>query len=349
MLSVSWALLSLWLRSKHDDRLLDAVCAGTCVRRQPDCVERARTRNWGMNKEMVAGGREQTELLQQVTGSGPAELSVVIVTYHNTNEIPVCLGALQQASSPVPMEVIVVDNSSGDGTADAARAAWPSARVVERTVNDGFAGGCRVGASMTTGQWLLFVNPDAVVAPDTIEALFSCAWRHPKANIYGGRLVHGDGSSDPRSWWGKPSLWSLMCFALGLSTMFPGSAIFDPESPRPWSGDVQEERLAPLVSGALMLVRRELWDELGGFDTAFFMYGEDADFCLKAAARGHHPMVTAAAICVHEGGKSSTSIGKLTKLFTGKATLIRRHFPLGLRLAGVSLLLAGVRPACDGC
>ena len=83
----------------------------------------------------------------------------------------------------------------------------------------------------------------------------------------------------------------------------------------------------PVVSGAFMLVRRQLWDTLGGFDPVFFLYGEDADFCLRAAAAGCRPMVTARAVCQHAGGRSSTGAGKLVLLFTGKATLVRRHFP----------------------
>jgi GT2 family glycosyltransferase len=91
-----------------------------------------------------------------------------------------------------------------------------------------------------------------------------------------------------------------------------------------------------------MLVKRELWDQLNGFDPAFFMYAEDADFCLRAAALGYHPMVTARAVCQHEGGVSSSSERKLVLLFTGKATLVRRHFPRGLRTAGIGLLVTGV-------
>jgi GT2 family glycosyltransferase len=291
---------------------------------------------------MTTGQREHQAASDQRAAAFPAELSVVIVTYRNAEDIVRCLGAVGQASSPVPMEVIVVDNASGDGTAAAARVAAPDARVVERAVNDGFAGGCRVGAATAAGQWLLFLNPDAVIAPDAIEALLGCALRHPRAGIVGGRFVHADGSADPRSWWGRPSPWSALCFALGLTSLLRRSAVFDPESPRPWAADPREERAVPVVTGALMLVRRELWDELDGFDPVFFMYGEDADFCLRAAAGGCRPMVTAQAICVHEGGKSSTTVGKLILLFTGKATLIRRHFPAGLRAAGVGLLLAGV-------
>ena len=91
-----------------------------------------------------------------------------------------------------------------------------------------------------------------------------------------------------------------------------------------------------------MLVKRELWEKLNGFDSAFFMYGEDADFCLRAAALGYRPVVTARAVCYHEGGKSSLSARKLILLFTGKATLVLRHFPSGLRHAGVGLLVSGV-------
>jgi N-acetylglucosaminyl-diphospho-decaprenol L-rhamnosyltransferase len=291
---------------------------------------------------MTSEQRERPARLEPEVAARPAELSVVIVTYRNRSEIAECLRAVEQAVSPVPMEVIVVDNASGDGTAAAARAAMPGARVVERTVNDGFAGGCRVGAAVAAGQWLLFLNPDAMIAPQAIEALLGCASRYPRAGIIGGRFVHADGSVDPRSWWGRPSPWSALCFALGFTSLLHGSAVFDPESPRPWAADPHQARVVPVVTGALMLVRRELWDNLGGFDPMFFMYGEDADFCLRAAAQGWRPMVTANAVCVHEGGKSSTSIGKLILLFTGKVTLIRRHFPAGLRAVGVGLLLFGV-------
>jgi len=289
-----------------------------------------------------ARDREQEAEAPQATDAAPAELSVVIVTYHNEAQIGSCLEAVRLAASPVPMEVIVVDNSSGDGTAAAARAALPGARVIERTVNDGFAGGCKVGADVAAGQWLLFLNPDAVIAPDAIEALFGCARRHPGAGIVGGRFIHDDGSADPRSWWGKPGLWSMVCFAFGLSSLFHGNALLDPESSRPWSAGLQEDRRASLVTGALMLMRRELWDELGGFSRAYFMYGEDADFCLRAGARGYRPMVTAKAVCVHEGGKSSSSVGKAVMLFTGKVTVTQRCFPRGTRWLSVRLLLLGV-------
>ena len=97
--------------------------------------------------------------------------------------------------------------------------------------------------------------------------------------------MHADGTSDPRSCWGLPSPWSALCFALGLSSLLPGNRVFDPEAPPPWTGDLTAARAVPVISGACMLVSRELWDRLGGFDPVFFLYGEDADFCLRAPPR----------------------------------------------------------------
>jgi GT2 family glycosyltransferase len=238
--------------------------------------------------------------------------------------------------------VILVDNASGDDTIAVARNASAGTRIIERAVNGGFASGCRTGASVARGRWLLFLNPDTSIAPDAIRELLGCARSHPAAGIIGGRFVHEDGTVDPRSWWGRPSPWSTLCFALGLSTLLAGSKLFDPEAPRPWNSDPDEEQFVPIVTGAFMLVERQLWDDLHGFDPDFFMYGEDADFCLRAAAKSYRPMVTARAVCHHAGGKSSSSTRKLIMLFTGKCTLARRHFPFGLRRVGVYLLLTGV-------
>ncbi|GGO17185.1 hypothetical protein GCM10010116_34740 [Microbispora rosea subsp. aerata] len=265
-------------------------------------------------------------------------LSVVIVTYRSAAYIGRCLASVRRATEHLDAEVIVVDNNSPDDTAEVARAAAPWADVVVRDENGGFAEGCAAGARLAKGRHLVFVNPDAELRPDTLERLLDCAERHPGAGIVGGRCVTESGEWDPRSWWGRPTPWSLLCFATGLSTVFPGHPVFDPESPRTWTG----EREVPIVTGALMLVSRAAWDETGGFDTRIFMYGEDADLCLRARAAGYRPMVTDRAVFVHPGGMSSSSLRKLVLLFTGKATVVRRHFPRGLRTLGVLLLLAGV-------
>ncbi|WP_214409881.1 glycosyltransferase family 2 protein [Sphaerisporangium fuscum] len=271
------------------------------------------------------------------------ELSVVVLTYRSGAYVGTCLAALEKALAGMDAELIVVDNASGDGTVEKVRELAPWARVVARDVNDGFARGCHAGAEVAKGDYLLFVNPDARVSPDTPRVLVDLARRDPAVGIAGGRCLTETGETDPRSWWGRPTLWSLFCFGTGLSTLFPGRPRFDPESPRPWSGAPDEVRRVPIVTGGMMLVDRRVWDRLGGFDKSFFMYAEDADMCLRAAAAGYRPSVTAAATFVHPAGmSSSSSLRKQVLLFTGKVTLVRRHFPPVLRGLGVTFLKAGV-------
>lgn len=273
---------------------------------------------------------------------GTAGVSIVVLTYRSAAYIGSCVAALRQAIPSVPTELIIVDNDSGDDTVAVSRSVAPDASVVESGRNGGFAYGCHVGADRARGAWLLFVNPDAAPDPGSIDALLDCASAEPGAGIVGGRCVAPDGSADPKDWWGRPTLWSTFCFALLLSSIFPGHRWFDPESPRPWSAETGQTRAVPVVTGGFMLISREVWRRTGGFDKSFFMYGEDADLCLRAAAAGFRPTVTARATYRHEVGASSTSVRKLIMLFTGKVTVLRRHLPRGRRGLGVGLLLLGV-------
>jgi len=158
-----------------------------------------------------------------------------------------CLRALAQAMPEIPAEVIIVDNASADDTVAVARNAAPEARIIEQDHNGGFAQGCAAGASAAAGRWLLFLNPDTVIAAEAIKALLACARSNPSAGVIGGRFVHEDGTIDPRSWWGKPTPWSALCFALGLNSVLAGSKIFDRETPRPWAPGLREVRAAPVV------------------------------------------------------------------------------------------------------
>ena len=140
---------------------------------------------------------------------------------------------------------------------------------------------------------------------------------------------------------GLPSLWSLACFATMLNVAFRGTRVFDPESLGGWQRDSVRE--VGVVTGCLLLVPTRLWRELGGFDLRFFMYGEDADLSIRASRRGLRPAITPDAVVTHEVGVSSSARpDKLLLLFSGKATLLRKHWRSPKRELGLGLLLAGV-------
>jgi len=274
------------------------------------------------------------------------DVSVIVVMYRSRDHIGPCLDAI--AGSATDFEVIAVDNASPDDSAEVLLATHPHATLVRSAENLGFAGGVNIGASAAAGRYLLLLNPDTVAAPGAVDALVAHADQSPDHRIYGGRTVDRNGDVDPRSVWGLPSLWSHITFATGLSTLFHGTRLFDPESLGSWKRDSCREVGA--VSGGFLLVDRDLWEQLSGLDESFFMYGEDIDLAIRARSLGARPVLVPRAELFHDAGASSTSAEKRVMVMRGKAELakrrwsgVRRRFALGCLLAGTALRGPGAR------
>ena len=267
--------------------------------------------------------------------------SVLIVTYRAAEAAIDCLTSLtpltKGADSDAAAEIIVVDNASGDGTAERIAARFPQVTLIEAGENLGFARAVNLAAGHATGDVLVLLNPDTIVHDGAIGHLARFARANPDAGLVGGRTLTPAGELDPRSCWGAPSAWSMVCFATGLSMLFKRNRVLDPESLGRWERDSVRE--VGVVSGCLLAVRREVWDQLGGFDPSFFMYGEDVDLSLRAARLGYRPMITPRAVVTHIGGASSSvHVERLVLLMKGKVSLVARHGPP----AGRALLAAGV-------
>jgi len=149
--------------------------------------------------------------------------------------------------------------------------------------------------------------------------------------------VFADGSLNPKSCWRFMSLWSLFVQAVGLSALFRNLALFNPEGYGGWRRDSVRE--VDFVTGCFLLIRRELWDRLGGFDERFFMYAEEADLCWRARLIGARPLFTPDATIIHHGGGSETArASKIEKLFAGRATFIDKHWAGPKKTAALRLL-----------
>ena len=269
------------------------------------------------------------------------DVSVLIVTYRCRDEALACLASIPQGATRAAVEVVVLDNASGDGTVEAIREQFPAVRLLALDENLGFAAGMNRAAAVATGRTLLLLNPDTIVHAGAIDALVDFADAHPEHGLYGGRTVNPDGTTHPGSCWGAPSLWSLFCFATMLSTAFKRSPLFDPESLGRWERDTVRE--VDIVTGCLLLAPTPVWNELGGFDTRFFMYGEDVDLALRARKRGYRPVITPDAVITHEIGASSESRpDKFRMVLQAKVTVIDKHWSGLRRRAGRGLLVAGV-------
>jgi teichuronic acid biosynthesis glycosyltransferase TuaH len=210
--------------------------------------------------------------------SVPEDVEVVVIAHRSASELGDCLAAIG-----APERTLVVDNGSDDDGPEIARRA--GCQVLETGANLGFARAVDVAMRHTSAPFVLFVNPDATVEPDTANELRAAMSDGVAATA--ARLRSPDGTQQ-RSSWPFPSARRSWIEALGLHRL--GSSRHD---------------VAAFVVGACMLVRRAAFDEVGGFDERFWLYGEETDFCRRAADRGWTVSVVDAAVCTHVGGASA--------------------------------------------
>jgi GT2 family glycosyltransferase len=214
-------------------------------------------------------------------------LSVILVTYRSRPFIDVCLESLALAIGGLPAEIVVVDNASGDGIAAHVAARHPRVRVIESPVNGGFAHGIRLGLAATSGRYVLWLNPDSRVRPESAAGLREWLdWMdaHPDVGICGGRVLDPDGTLQ-RSVRSFPSYTAVLGARYSVLTRWWPS---NPFTRRYLRDDLTYDTPVAVdwVSGACLLHRRTASDALGGPDDGFFMYFEDVDFCYRAWQSG---------------------------------------------------------------
>jgi GT2 family glycosyltransferase len=264
-------------------------------------------------------------------------VSVIIVSYNTREMTCACIQSVIDEAHGLDQEIIVLDNTSTDGSADAIAERFPSVHLIRSPDNLGFGKGNNVAAQKATGEYVLLLNPDTVVLDNAIGKLVQFAKQKPAAKMWGGKTLFGDGSLNPASCWGFMSLWSVVSNAFALSSVFPRQPFFNPEAYIGW--DRGTEREVDLITGCFLLLKRSFWKELNGFDERFYIYAEEADLCFRAWQHGARPTVTPTAQIVHYGGASETvRASKLIRLWSGKATFILKHWSRGKAAAGVAML-----------
>jgi N-acetylglucosaminyl-diphospho-decaprenol L-rhamnosyltransferase len=230
-----------------------------------------------------------------------AAVAVVLVTYESARDLPDCLAALPRAAAPHELEIVVVDNASRDHSAGVARSL--GVKVFENQRNLGYSSAVNRGAAETVSPWVLVANPDIRMRPGSLARLLATAEADTSIGCIGPRLLNPDGSDYPT---GRrfPSLLVGGVHAL-LGTVWPGN----PATRRYHLSDLDRSRPATVdwVSGACMLLRRSALAEVGGWDSAYFMYFEDMDLCLRLARAGWRVVLEPRATVEHAVGGSTAS------------------------------------------
>jgi len=264
-------------------------------------------------------------------------LSVIIVSF-NTRELTLaCLDSVFEQAASTNFEVLVFDNCSSDGSAGAIESEFGDrVRLIKHPENIGFAAANNRAAADAHGEYLLLLNPDTVVLDHAIDRLLQFAQGHPQYGIYGGRTLFADGSLNIASCCAAMTPWSLFCGAVGLTRAFPRSNWFDPEAMGSWERDCVRE--VDIVVGCFLMLEKATWERLGGFDLKYWMYGEEADLCLRARRLGFRPIITPDATIVHFVGASTSASERPPMVAKARATLVRDHWTPRTRWLGVFLL-----------
>jgi len=237
-------------------------------------------------------------------------VSVIIVTWNGRVVVRDCLESLRTVPTAVPFEVIVVDNGSTDGSVDEIRAAADrfSAsgipfRMIENRENRGFSGGNNQGLEVARAPYLLLLNSDTEVRAGAIDGLVSLMDSDPGIGACGPRLLNTDGTLQHSVWRNPPTAWEILLEGFKLERLLPlrirGELLLGSH----WTHD--RRRRVRRLSGAAMLVRRKVVDEVGGLDERFHMYGEDVEWCLRIARGGWSIVFEPAAVIVHHGSQSA--------------------------------------------
>lgn len=279
-------------------------------------------------------------------------LSVIIVNYRVRYFLELCLHSVQRALTDIgPSEIIVIDNASADGSIEALQSLFPAVRFVENEENVGFARANNQALRLAGGEYIVFLNPDTVLPEDFAtrclefmrsESCMGIPLTHDGSvargigepatrgiGAIGVRMIDGSGRFLPESRRGFPTPWVAFTKLTGLSALFPRSRVFAGY----YLGGLPADRAhpAPVLSGACMLVRRSILEEVGGFDERFFMYAEDIDLSYRIEKAGYVNFYFPGTTIVHFKGESTKKDIRYIRLFYKAMSQFRRkHFNRGL-------------------
>ena len=226
---------------------------------------------------------------------GMKMVSVIIVNWNGADVLPACLRAVRKVAARAPLELIVVDNASTDGSADSVAEEYASARLVRNEGNVGFVAANNQALAYATGSHVLFLNPDTEMSPDALGMMLDCLEASPAVGVVGPLLLNSDGSPQ-ESYFRFPGFRSVFLEHLFVPGLARRRGVPRRLSGGPFRVDV--------VRGACMLVRTEEIRSVGGFNPHIFMYAEETDLCRKFRRRGLVAMCCPAARVIHHEARS---------------------------------------------
>ena len=254
------------------------------------------------------------------------ELTVVIVNYRVKYLLEQTLRSVEQAMQGIAGEVIVVDNMSGDDSIAFSRERHPDVTYIENQENVGFARANNQAIMQAHGEFTLILNPDTIITPRCLQEGIEWMRSHPKCGAIGARMMDGNGVFLPESKHSFPTPWVSFCKIFGLSKLFPRSPWFAKYHLR-YLSDL-EPQCIDILSGAYMLCRTKVLQQLGGFDEDFFMYGEDIDLSYRIVKAGYENWFLPTPMVHYKGESTHKNSMRYVRVFYDAMLIFyRKHFP----------------------
>ncbi|MFQ3534353.1 MAG: glycosyltransferase family 2 protein [Aggregatilineales bacterium] len=282
------------------------------------------------------------------------ELSIIIVSWNVRDYLARCLDSIAESLRSVPLsaEVIVVDSASSDGTVALLREVYPYVRALSQVQNVGFTRGNNIGLAAAQGEFLLLLNPDTEVRGTALAEMVSYLRAHPSVGILGAHTLNTDGThqSSRRRF---PTLLTALFESTWLQPYAP-KGLLD----RFYARDVADTAIAEVdwVQGSALMLRRAVYEQIGGLDEGYIMFSEEVDFCKRAKLAGWKVVYHGGVYVVHHGGKSTeqVSAAKHIHFQCSKVRYFRKFHGVGTALVlraflivsyAQQLLLEGVKGA----
>jgi GT2 family glycosyltransferase len=253
-------------------------------------------------------------------------LSIVIVNYNTERLLKGCLESVYAGANGTPFDVWVVDNNSRDNSVPMCRVRFPRVKVVPNESNVGFSRANNIVISQSRSDYILLLNPDTLIIGDAIERVLKFMNEHPHVGIAGCKILNKDGSLQLACRRSIPTPKVAFYRLTGLSRLFPASKTVAKYNLTYESPDKTQE--VDAVSGAFLMIRRKVVEDIGLLDERFFMYGEELDWCLRAKRAGWTVMYYPAAEIIHYKGESTKYNSRKAAIEFYRAMYLfhRKHF-----------------------
>jgi N-acetylglucosaminyl-diphospho-decaprenol L-rhamnosyltransferase len=277
------------------------------------------------------------------TNSDAVDITIVLVSYNTAFLLDRLFSALAAAQGRLKLQIIAIDNGSRDNSVEVLRDKYPFVKLIANDTNVGFGRANNQALEHMRGRYLLLLNTDAFVSPDTLAKTFDYMEHTPRCGVLGVKLVGEDGALQPCCRY-FPTPWNVFLLASGLGKYFPKTRLIDDMS---W--DHRSTRQCDWVPGCFYLVRKAVLDQLGLFDPRFFLYYEEVDHCRRVREAGWDVTYYPFTEVVHLGGESAKSETSVTeagrqilRLQTESEFLyFRKHFGWTSAAASIALTACG--------